>query len=345
MSAFENLSAAMFSTPSNYKEAREKYKRDLQNKINETWWLASDNYEIQIETVRGSRQFSPIVCRINHAINPKTGLNLGDDFKVLNFLDLDSPITMGYRFIFDNSWWIVTNTDNYKAPTKSVVIRRCNNILKYIYQGRVIEEPCIIDYATKYSNIYYNDVVDIPQGTIDVTCQNNENSSRVSYNDRFIFGSDVYKVKVVKDYLREETFRDNSNPLVSFSMYVDIKSPYDDFENGLANTDYYNTNESQQPVVEKGTEIVVNPVQNILILNEECKYNCTLYRNGVETNEIFKFTPLNVPDDCYSMTVLDGNNFTIKNLKPYFKDKLIIDCKLVGSELTKKIEISLKGLY
>lgn len=342
MRAFDGLSAAMFSTPSNYIEAREKYKRDLQSKINDSWWLASDNYEIQIESIRGSRQFSPIVCRINHAINPKTGLNLGDDFKVLNFFDLDSPVTMGYRFIFDGSWWIVTNTDNYNAITKSAVIRRCNNVLRYIWNGKLIEEPCIIDYSTKYSNVYYNDVVDIPQGTIDVTCQNNENSSRVTYNNRFIFGSDVYKVKVIKDYLREETFRDNSNPLVSFSMYVDVKSPYDDFETGIANTDYYNTNESSSG---KEVEIVVNPVQNELILNEEVRYNCILLRDGKQTDEVFEFNPSNVPDDCYKFTILDGNNFTVKNLKPYFKDKLVITCSLVGSEIKKDITISLKGLY
>lgn len=345
MGAFENLSAAMFSSPTNYREAREKYKIDLQAKINETWWLAPDNYEIQMETIRGTRQFSPIVCRINHAINPKTGLNLGDDFKVLNFLDLDSPITMGYRFIFDNSWWIVTNTDNYKEITKSVVIRRCNNILKYIHDGKIIEEPCIIDYATKYSNVYYNDIVDIPQGTIDVICQNNENSSRVSYNDRFIFGSDVYKVKVIKDYLREETFRDNSNPLVSFSMYVDIKSPHDDFVNGIANIDYYNTNASEIPVEGNGTEIVVTPIQNELILNEEMKYNCVLYRNGIKTDEIFEFIPNDIPQDCYKFTVLDGNNFTVKNLKQYFKSPLVIKCNLISSNISKDVTITLKGLY
>lgn len=340
-----NLSAAMFSTPSNYIEAREKYNRDLQNKINETWWMASDNYEIQFEPIRGSRQFSSIVCRINHAINPKTGLNLGDDFKVLNFFDMNSPITMGYRFIFDNSWWIVTNTDNYNSSTKSVVVRRCNNTLRYMYGGKIIEEPCIVDYATKYSNVYYNDVIDIPQGTIEVTCQNNPNSSRITYNDRFIIGSDVYKVKVIKDYLREETFVDDSNPLVTFSMYVDIKSPYDDFKNRLANTDYYNTNESVQPVENDKLEIVVNPYQNSLILNEELRYNCILYNNGRETQDLFEFIPYGVPEDCYSLNILDGNNFTIKNIKPYLQNPLKIKCKVTNLDLYKEIQISLRGLY
>lgn len=344
MGPFDSLSAAMFATPSNYIQAREKYNRDLQAKINETWWMASDNYEIQIESIRGTRQFVPIICRINHAINPKTGLNLGDDFKVLNFFDMDSPITMGYRFIFDNSWWIVTNTDNYNSPTKSVVVRRCNNVIKYIHNGKVIEEPCIIDYATKYSNVYYNDVVDIPQGTIEVICQNNENSVRVHYNDRFIFGQDVYKVKVVKDYLREETFRDNSNPLITFSMYVDIKSPYDDFENGIASMDEYNTNTT--PIVsDKGTEIRINPTQAQLILNEVVKYNVQLYDGDVPTGAKFEFIPSGVPEECYELKVLDGNNVTIRNLKSYFKNKLKITCKVIGSEIYKDFEVLLKGLY
>ena len=334
----------MFSVPSNYIEARDKYNRELQQKINEKWWMASDNYEIQMEPIRGSREFSSIVCRINHAINPKTGLNLGDDFKVLIFFDLNSPITMGYRFIFDNSWWIVTNTDNYNASTKSVVVRRCNNTIKYIHNGMIIEEPCIIDYATKYSNVYYNDVIDIPQGTIDVTCQNNSNSKRISYNDRFIFGSDVYKVKVIKDYLREETFVDDSNPLISFSMYVDVKSPYDDFSSRIANTDYYNSNETVS-MDDSKYEIVVNPTQNSLILNEQVRYRCSLYNGGQELQDNFEFIPYGVPKDCYSLTILDGNNFTIRNLKPYLQKPLKIKCNVINKDLSKEIEISLRGLY
>lgn len=345
MRKLNGLSAAMFSTPSNYIEARTKYHKDFQNKINETWWLASDNYEIQYEPIRGSREFVPIICRVNHAINPKTGLNLGDDFKVLNFFDMESPITMGYRFIFDNSWWIVTNSDNYNSSTKSVVIRRCNNTVKYIHDGRIIEEPCIIDYATKYSNVYYNDVVDIPQGTIDVTCQNNDNSRRITYNDRFIFGSEVYKVKVVKDYLRSETFGYNTNPLISFSMYVDIKSPYDDFESRIANTDYYNTNTSEKPVEKDGYEIVITPSQNKLIQNEEVKYKCVLYKNGKEATDVFEFIPYGVPEDCYSLNVLDGNNFIVKNKKPYLKNNLVVKCLVHNLDIYKEVEIALRGLY
>ena len=86
----QGLDAAMFNTPSDYIEAKDKYKADLQYKINDTWWMASDNFKIQIENVMGSRVFTDIICRVNHAIEPKTGLNLGDDFKELKFFDLDS---------------------------------------------------------------------------------------------------------------------------------------------------------------------------------------------------------------------------------------------------------------
>lgn len=341
----QGLDAAMFNTPSDYIEARDKYKTDLQYKINDTWWMASDNFKIQIENVMGSRVFTDIICRVNHAIEPKTGLNLGDDFKELKFFDLDSPITMGYRFQFDDSWWIVTNTDNYHYVTKSVIVRRCNNVIKYYRNGNLIEEPCIIDYAMKYSNVYFNSVVDVAQGTIEVICQNNENTQPIEYNDRFIFGKEVYKVKTVSDFLRQKTFVKESNPLIKLSMYVDTKAPDDDFVNGIAGIGQYNKNDNVEPVPPVGDEIVISPTTNNILIGETINYNCMLYKNGKQTSDEFTFEVSGVPNEYYDFDVIDGNNFSITNIMPYFAGLLKVVCKTQASETTKELLFALKGLY
>lgn len=345
MGIFDSIGAAMSIMPSDYKEARRYYSDMLQAKIDDTWWMAPDNYEIQVENIRGSRVFSPVVCRINHAINPKTGLNLGDDFKELKFLDLEFPATMGYRFVFDDNWWIVTNTDNYNAVTKAVVVRRCNNVLKYIHNGQIVEEPCIVDYAEKYSNIYYNDVQDIPQGTIEVICQNNPNSRRIDYNDRFILGDYVYKVKVVRDYLREKTWVGNSNPLIQFSMYVDTKAPDDDFVHGIASASTYNYNENPSPIPDDSVQIVITPTVDYLLAGETIKYSLHLYKNGKEVPCIFTANASGVPDDYFNIETVNDNTFKITNIKPYYGGNLTVVFQAVNEPYHKTIFLSLKGLY
>ena len=79
------IKAATFNTPTNYVESVRYYEQNLQDKINDTYQYASDTYEIGQEIVAGTLDFCPLVCRVCHAINPKTGLNLGDDFKDLKF--------------------------------------------------------------------------------------------------------------------------------------------------------------------------------------------------------------------------------------------------------------------
>ena len=90
--------------------------------------------------IPGTMEFEKLVCRVCHAIEPKTGKQRGDDFKELKFFDLNYPKGIGTRYRFDNSIWLTNNTDNTKFVTKSNVIRRCNNVLKYIDEnGRICE--------------------------------------------------------------------------------------------------------------------------------------------------------------------------------------------------------------
>ena len=339
------LEAAMFDVPTNYEESRGKYYSDLQHKINETWWMASDNFEIQVELDMGSRVFTPVVCRVNHAIQPKTGLDLGDDFKELKFFDMNYPVKMGMRFIFADSWWIVTNTDNLNYPTKSAIVRRCNNVMKYYKDGVLIEGPCIIEYAIKYANIYYNEVLSIPQGTIEVICQSNPNTTPITYNDRFIFGSEVYKVKTVRDYLRQATWDKNSNPLIQFSMYVDTKAADDDFENGIASTGEYSPNENVPPDEDSVYKVVVEPIQDDLLIGETVKFACYLTKNDKIQSDTFDFTASGVPEEYYELNILDGNTFEVTNKHEYFKDLLVVNCATTDGKYSKQVKLALKGMY
>ena len=99
----QSIKNAMYSTPVDYKTSEKYYSQMLNEKIQETYEFASDTFEIEVEYETGTMEFEPIVCRVCHAIEPKTGLQRGDDFKELKFFDLNYPKGIGTRYRFDNS--------------------------------------------------------------------------------------------------------------------------------------------------------------------------------------------------------------------------------------------------
>lgn len=346
------IQAGMYNIPSTFKESQMYYTKNLQHKIDSVWKYASDNFEIGIEKESGSMIFDKIICRVNHAINPKTGKNIADDFKELKFLDLNMDIRLGQRFEFSDSIWIITNIDKYRYITKSCIVRRCNNELRFIHDDMIVSEPCIIDYSLKYSNVYYNDVVNIPQGTIVVTTQDNQYTNLISNNDRFIFGKEVFKVKSRLDYLRRSTFDPKSNALIEFEMYTDVISPNDDFENQLANIDKYSEKELNivtPPDVsdtltkeEDQYEINIEPYDFNILQFESKDYTVTQYKNNKPTIEGFSFYFSGIDENNYKVEILNDRQFRIYNMK-MSQTPLNLRCLSFNQE--KSFEFHLRGLY
>lgn len=337
-----SIKATMFDVPSNYKESLQYYTQSLQSKVNEVGQLSSDTYEIEQELVAGTLTFDKIICRVNHLLDPKTGANRGDDWKELKFFDFNTPRYLGQRYQFSDSVWITVNTDDYKSVTKSAVIRRCNNTLRWIdiSTGKIITEPCIVDYNMKYVNLYYNDTVNIAQGSIRVICQNNEFSRQVALNDRFILGSRPYKVKSVADFLRNNTYDKDSVPLIDIDMYADAEAPDDDFELQIANMDRYK--DVYPPILPTYFEIKITPSNTEILQSETVEYECYLYQSGYKTAYSLTFTASGVPDNYYHLEVIDGNHFSLTNIRRY-NSPLIITC---ATDLySQDINFILKGVY
>lgn len=337
-----DMKNAMYDTPFDYKTSNKYYSDLLSDKIQETYEFSSDTFNIEVEYVPGTMEFDPIVCRVCHAIEPKTGLQRGDDFKELKFFDLNYPKGIGTRYRFNNSIWITCNTDNTKYTTKSNVVRRCNNVLKYIDDsGNIIEEPCIIEYAMKYSNVYYNDYVDIPQGTLVVIAQNNKNSRNILINDRFIFDSQVYKIKAKNDFLRENTFEKNGAALIRFEVNLDVTAPDDDFELGIASMNKYK--DIYNPVVSYDTKIVIDPNVNHILEGDEVVFSCYLYNGEQKLDNEFDISCTSIPSSYYNFNVIDGNHFSIKNNKMNLNNIVSVKCKT--DDIEEEFNYQLRGLF
>ena len=351
-----SIRSAMYDIPTNYTENERYYEGTLQDKINETFEFASDVFKIGEEKVFGTLEFSPVMCRVNHAIEPKTGLNLGDDFKELRFADLSAKRYMGQRYRFDNSIWLTVNTDNYHYITKSAIIRRYNNELRWIDMDtkKLISEPCIVDYAIKYANLYFNNTVDIPQGTLVVITQYNENTKKIKINDRFILGSHAYKIKTILDALRSETYNQDTVPLITFQVYVDTIAHDDNFMEGLgqynplypenlANVGKYE--EIFNPSITGNENVIIEPETSTIMLNESVEYSCYLEVDGKRSDVEFDFQFSGVPSTYYVATAIDGNHFKIFNKKTNLKNKLKVICQSKTGNCKKEMLVELGGMF
>lgn len=339
----KSIRSAMYSTPTDYLESRKYYEGLLDAKIKDTYQFAPNTYEIETEDVVGTMEFSKVLCRVCHAIDPKTGMNLGDDFKDLKFFDLDYDIFMGKRFRFDDSIWIATNTDDYKYTTKSCVVRRCNNVLKYINNnGDIVEEPCVIEYALKYSNVYFNDAVQIPQATISIITQNNNNSNSILINDRFIFGKQVYKIKSIEDFLRNTTYDTVGSPTITFTANLDSTAADDDFELGIASMDKYKDIYPKHSYT--GNHIEVVPNQDYVLQSDTVVFSCYAYdNNDKKLDDEFVFTCNSPLTPNYRFDIIDGNHYAIYNHKMDLSQFISVTC--TSGELSETYNYQLRGLF
>ncbi len=340
----DSINTSMRLVPRDYKQARKQYEYDLAAKIEEEFEMSPNVYKIGVEYKFGTLDFSDYVCRLTSAIDPKTGMNLGDDFRRVISRDLNDPMEMGWRYKFSDNIWIVTNTNNDKDITKSCIIRRCNNVAKWVDKsGCVIEEPCIVGYALKYSNAYFNDLNALPQGTIILTMQNNQNSKKLLLNDRLYVGSMIYKARAINDFLREKTYDETSNPLIEVVCSVDIDSSADINDSKLASADTENRNATNMDNDNRQMVVFVPEIDS-LIAGISKNIEVYLYNGEHKTNLKFTFTASGIPEENYIFDVINDNSFSITNVSAYLKKPLEIKC-VCENGVERTMFVTLRGLY
>lgn len=221
------------------KSPSETYRNDLQAFVNSDFENASNYYVIEEELNKGTKVYTSTGVRLIHITDSgTTGRNIANDWKELLFKDFEHARAIGTRYRFDNNIWITVNLETYKTTTASCTVRRCNNNVKwYDENGALQQEPCIIDYAfTQYDN--KDSKIVLPDGNIKVVCQYNDNTSKITQNQRFIFGGQAFKVQGRVNFLNTNTFGGNP-PILELIMYKDQESDFDDLINNIADANKY----------------------------------------------------------------------------------------------------------
>ena len=184
----------------------------------------------------GSWEFEDLEVHLNHVTEEgSNSLKNGDDFRELIFQDLDHEIQRGLYYKFSDNYWIATYTDEAKRITKDVIVRRCNNNLKWRDKDGMIQEyPCIIDYELSGGKPSNTEDIVTPTNSITVIVQSNIDTRNIEVNQRFLINKRPYKLGGYNNYLQND-ITSSYTTLLYFSLYIDELSPYDNLTSGIAN--------------------------------------------------------------------------------------------------------------
>ena len=104
-----------------------------------------------------------------------------------------------------------------------------------------------------------------------------------------------------------------------------------------------NVTVSSSPVTD--TYIVISPTNTYVLEKTTQNYSVYLFKNGSQQSDTFTFSIMNsnVPVANYIFTSIDGNNFSVQNLKRYLLATL--DINSVTGIYSESISINLKGAW
>lgn len=205
-------------------------------------FLTDDEDFLEYEKIYGSKVFEKVDVRVDAVINPGTQINLGDDFKSFIFRqDFPAPF-YGQMFRWQNSYWIVINTNNFESIPISCIARRCNNVLRWLDKdGNLYVEPCILAYDIWEGTNYSRDNITLAAGFVKAFCQKNMNTNKIVANMRFLFGNKdnrrCFKIQGngIRNFLNQTTEDDDSPSYLEFTIGSDyVNYDTDNVIDGIA---------------------------------------------------------------------------------------------------------------
>ena len=211
------------------------------------------------------------------------------------------------------STWLLTSLDTQYLYNVKGRMLQCNNSLRWKDNKNEIHcYPCVIKDALTYTNFKWGNTGVVQSGgDIVVLVQRNEFTSKINVNDRFLFNEVAFKVKQLFDEL-------NPNYVELYMMKV-AELQDDNYTDNIA------INENPQEI-EKDNGIILSPDKKRIMLGETANFTVYNYENKVQQSDTFTINVLNVPKSYYELNIIDGNKFSIQNLKQYKTNPLELEC-------------------
>lgn len=355
----------MPSSPNNY------YREQMQELINTQWDNTTMLQTIEEESPFASFQFREVEVRMIHALDKSTRAKQGDDFRELIFKNIDYLVNLGAYYKFDNAYWLAINIDELNRTTKNIIVRRCNNVLKWKSIDDVVHShPCVLEYDATASSPRVDNNVITPNNRIRIIVQANEETLSLKVNHRFIFGGRPFKIIGYNNYMIDTI--DGVQNIMYIQTQLDEISPYDDFVNNIAynysiiedelseDEEYIETSSDDlmtAAIVEDGditylslvanvsslhNRIIINPAFNYVRQNYTVTFTAFLYIDGVQQEDEVDVIAVGAPDWAYEFEVLGNNTFQLKCKKI---SQVPLELVFTSRDVTKSLLVDLKSMF
>lgn len=255
--------------------------RDLnQAFIDEQWENTSARYTIFQQDLDENGNFvkngfSEIEVWLNYVVGQGTSMRNGHDFVQISFRDINQFTIRGRYYKFENNYWLTTFDDEHDSLAKSIVARRCNNVLRIVdpLNGAVFSAPCAVDYDMSSPSSQVSRYIITPNNHAVVIVQGNEDTRRLfKINTRYILGGRPFKL-----YAYQNAIYDNATSRDSTLLYLDLCldeiHDKDDLVNSIADNGTYDY------------EVKINSVDMTLSSESTGVLTADVLLNGEEVNK------------------------------------------------------------
>lgn len=300
-----------------------EWQEGYQAAADDFWDNTSTVRTIQSQTAVGSHEFVPEDVQVTSILNPKTGKDLGDDWReIVHKVYTEQTNYTGKLYQFDGKTWIATNTNKREGSVRTSIVRRCNQTLKWVAGDELKQWACAFTTDFNYiSPNYGTEGVPIIKADAMILVQQNTDTTAIPYNQRFLFNGKAYITVQTNPHIID-TY------LVIYVNATQIEAD-DDVVNNIANAS------AIQPVAD-GVRILPGTFK--LLAGETQQYSVYNYQDGVASLEGFDFYPAQAPTEDYLFTVTSENSFEVANLRQS-PVPLIVRC--VGKLTSSKAEINI----
>lgn len=312
---------------------KDDWREMHQQATDDFWDNTSTVATISGQTAVGLLTYADENVQLNSVINPTTGENFGDQYRKIiykNYIEAESQKWLGKMYQFESGYWLVTNTNTVLGANQSAILRKCNNMLKWYDKDGILNQwQCVFTRNVSGSSFDYG-VSGVPQveGDCKILVQLNKATATIPFNQRFLFNGHAFQVRQIDNHY--------SDTLLTIYIFETQIQSNDDLVNNIAG--------GSGQITPTTSENKILPNTTKIILGQTINYNVYNYVNGVKTADTFAIVASGVPIEAYTLTLVDGNNFTIKNnIKQTIP--LMVTCTNNTSSVATSIEIILGGIW
>lgn len=299
------------------------YWRDLrQEATNDVWINTSTVENVLGQNDIGSLEYSEESVQLTSVLDPKTGKQLGDDYRKIiyktlsdSLIDKDTTKTKrvwGKYYKFNDYTWLTINTNTIVGSSAVAILQKCNNWLKWYDKSNVLHQwECVFERSLSSTGFDYGSegVAEVGSDTV-IKVQRNSETELIPFNQRFIFAGHAFQVKQINNHI--------SDTYMEIYMFETQVQSNDDLVNNIAN--------SVGEISPTTNETLISPSINKILQGETQDFTVYNYINGVPSGATYNVEILGGKVGVnYKLDIVDGNKFSITNLLQS-NDTLTIVC-------------------